>query len=267
MKKEKGIVCLSFDDGRGDNRCIAEKILLPMSIPATFNITTGYIDGSCSPADRPSIKEPMTIDDVRWLAEHSIFEIAMHGDEHKNTLEDIIKCRNKLATWLGLKDDDLLGFASPGTGLNIKTMNDNEKEMLFANTTYIRLSLRLKRFVALKVVSRKLARILHIPILYKLAYSDTMLDIHDTKMLYSVPVLKTTTTQEIRSMVSAGKRKGKAVILMFHSICEDTCNDDNWTWKQQRFINICRFICREREEGNINVLKVSDLYKYFNCVE
>lgn len=267
MKKEKGSVCLSFDDGRGDNRYIAEKILLPMNIPATFNITTGYVDGSCSPADRPSIKKPMTIDDVRWIAEHNIFEIAMHGDEHKNTLEDIIKCRNKLATWLGLKDDDLLGFASPGTGLNIKTMNDNEKEMLFANTTYIRLSLRLKRFVALKVVSRKLARILHIPILYKLAYSDTMLDTHDTKMLYSVPVLKTTTPQEIRRMVTASKTSGKAVILMFHSICEGTRNDDNWTWEQQRFINICRFICREREEGNINVLKVSDLYKYFNCVE
>lgn len=267
MKKEKGIVCLSFDDGRGDNRCIAEKILLPMSIPATFNITTGYVDGSCSPADRPSIKKPMTIDDVRWIAEHNIFEIAMHGDEHKNTLEDIMKCRNKLATWLSLKNDDTLGFASPGTGLNIKAMSEKEKNTLFANTTYIRLSLRLKRFATLRVVSRKLARILHIPILYKLAYSDTMLDIHDTKMFYSVPVLKTTTTQEIRSMVSAGKRKGKAVILMFHSICEDTCNDDNWTWKQQRFINICRFICREREEGNINVLKVSDLYKYFNCVE
>ena len=87
MKKEKGSVCLSFDDGRGDNRYIAEKILLPMNIPATFNITTGYVDGSCGPADRPSIKKPMTIDDVRWIAEHNIFEIAMHGDEHKNTLE------------------------------------------------------------------------------------------------------------------------------------------------------------------------------------
>ena len=264
MKKEKGIVCLSFDDGRGDNRCIAEKILLPMSIPATFNITTGYIDGSCSPADRPSIKEPMTIDDVRWLAEHSIFEIAMHGDEHKNTLEDIMKCRNKLATWLSLKNDDTLGFASPGTGLNIKAMSEKEKNTLFANTTYIRLSLRLKRFATLRVVSRKLARIFHIPMLYKFAYSDTMLDTHDTKMLYSVPVLKTTTPQEIRRMVTASKTSGKAVILMFHSICEGTRNDDNWTWEQQRFINICRFIDEEREKGNIDIL-TADSYTHLRA--
>ena len=36
-------VILSFDDGRKDNYRAAMEIMKPLDIPATFNITTGYI--------------------------------------------------------------------------------------------------------------------------------------------------------------------------------------------------------------------------------
>ena len=36
-------VVLSFDDGRRDNYRAAFEILKPLELPATFNITIGYI--------------------------------------------------------------------------------------------------------------------------------------------------------------------------------------------------------------------------------
>lgn len=43
IKVKKGVVTLSFDDGRLDNYAVIKKLLLPNKVPATINIATGYI--------------------------------------------------------------------------------------------------------------------------------------------------------------------------------------------------------------------------------
>ena len=44
MDKGKSI-SISFDDGHMDNMRVVKEILLPMNIPATFNTTSGFIEG------------------------------------------------------------------------------------------------------------------------------------------------------------------------------------------------------------------------------
>ena len=45
-KLQKCLVSLSFDDGRIDNYTMAYPILKKIDLPATFNITMGYVTGS-----------------------------------------------------------------------------------------------------------------------------------------------------------------------------------------------------------------------------
>ena len=42
---EKIRIVLSFDDGRRDNYRVAKELLEANEIPATFNITSGYLEG------------------------------------------------------------------------------------------------------------------------------------------------------------------------------------------------------------------------------
>lgn len=102
---QKGLVCLSFDDGRYDNVSAFRKYLFPNQIPVTLNVTTGYVDGSCPKEFRPSARKAMTVQDVVSLSESSLVEIAAHGDRHLNTDEDIDQGRQKLLEWLNLKGD------------------------------------------------------------------------------------------------------------------------------------------------------------------
>lgn len=114
----KTLISLSFDDGRVDNYTVAVPILKEYGLPATFNITTGYVvdrEKNGSPTD----VAPMTVDMVREIFHDRRFEIAGHGYQHRNTYEDIKKGIEELKKLLGVDmlTDDGDGFASPGTNL------------------------------------------------------------------------------------------------------------------------------------------------------
>ena len=85
----------------GGNYRIAAEELLPRNLKATFNITTGYINGNINEKDAPCENPPLTVDDVRELGKYEEFEIAGHGHEHLNTLEDWKKGIDVLTDWLG----------------------------------------------------------------------------------------------------------------------------------------------------------------------
>lgn len=83
---KKCCISLSFDDGRDDNFSIVLPILEKYGIKATFNITTGYIDGELK--NMPSPRSAMTWEQVNIIREKG-HEIAGHGHMHLNTTDDI----------------------------------------------------------------------------------------------------------------------------------------------------------------------------------
>lgn len=252
---------LSFDDGRGDNYGIINELLIPRGVPATLNITTGYVDGTCPEENAPSKKPPVSVSEVRLLHKNPLVEIAMHGDRHINTEEDVLLCRDKLVNWLGLHEGEGLGFASPGSGLSLDLFRSQAGEGLRRSMAYMRTGLRIGSMPKIRALARKAARVLHLPCLFRIAYHDTVMTEADGQILYSIPVMRDTSVKEVMAAVKEAIRRRGAVILMLHSIEEDVSNEDNWAWKKSKLGELCDELKRLEHEGKLSLLTTIDQYR------
>ena len=252
---------LSFDDGRGDNYGIINELLIPRGVPATLNITTGYVDGTCPEENAPSQKPPVSVSEVCLLHKNPIVEIAMHGDRHINTEEDVLLCRDKLVNWLGLHEGEELGFASPGSGLSPDLFRSKAGEGLRSSMAYMRTGLRISSIPFVRILARKAARVIHIPCLFRIAYHDTVMTKADGQILYSIPVLRDTSVKEVMAAVKDAIRRRGAVVLMLHSIKDDVSNEDNWTWKRSKLEGLCDELTKLEHEGKLSVLTTIDQYR------
>ena len=144
---EKALIAFSFDDGRMDNYTNAYPILKKYHLPATFNITSGYIQQTI---DRSLFEfpEPMNDKMVRELFDIACFEIAGHGSQHINTSDDIVKGIKELCSMLGVSrlDERGNGFASPGSDLTEKLYNEIRPTLDANCIKYVRVSCRYKSF-------------------------------------------------------------------------------------------------------------------------
>lgn len=253
-------ISLSFDDGRGDNTDVADRILLPRKIPATLNITTGYIDGSCPEELRPSHKPPMTIDDIRRLSRSNLIEIALHGDRHQNTKEDILEGCRKISQWLEIDEKYRFGFASPGTSMDLDRFRSSEFDDLRRKLRYMRMGLRLETHKVFRICCRKVGRVFRIPDLYEAAYADTMMRFRDGKIIYSVPVLRDITVTQVQAIINRCIRQKASLVLMFHSICESCDHEDNWSWDQSKFEKLCDYLVEKRDSGEVELCTTMDMY-------
>jgi peptidoglycan/xylan/chitin deacetylase (PgdA/CDA1 family) len=95
-----GTLSITFDDGYLDNYSVAAPILRNHGLPATFFITTGFVNSNCIPAwdkDLPIQPGWMTWDNVRSLAQQG-FDIGCHTDTHLDmALSDAETVRAELA--------------------------------------------------------------------------------------------------------------------------------------------------------------------------
>lgn len=258
---EKAIISLSFDDGRGDNLDIFNNVLIPNSIPATINITTGYVDETCPAHLSPSPKKAIAKSDVIALAQNPLVEVAMHGDCHLNTVEDIAAGREKLIRWLGLAESSALGFASPGSGLSPERFIQSNDLLFTQQITYLRTSLRIEHIRWIRILCRKIGRIFHIPFLYRIAYADTLMRECKDRVIYSIPVMKDTTFAQIKAMIDLAVSRHCALTLMFHSILENTENEDNWSWQQQNFEKLCTYLKKKTDQDKLFVMTTRELYR------
>ena len=202
-KLQKCLVSLSFDDGRIDNYTMAYPILKKIDLPATFNITMGYVTGKLTPGNPTDVKQ-MNVDMVRELFSNNKFEIAGHGWAHQNDITDIEKGITELKSLLGVNTLTRFGdgFASPGTGLSLETwhrLTSNQSNTI----RYARVSLRYKSCAWLKTLIRKTSRVLQWPCLYRMAYQDTMMNDVQDGLIYSIPVLSSITTNELKAVAKS----------------------------------------------------------------
>lgn len=259
-RMEKALISFSFDDGRADNIDAFDKVLLPKKIPVTLNVTTGYIDGSCPFDKRPSDKPAMTVADIQRYAENPYVELALHGDCHLNTEEDIETGRQKIIKWLGLPENQAFGFASPGSKLNLQEFILSTSKLFREHIIYVRHSLRIEDLKKIRVLSRKAGRIWHNPIFYEIAYGNTLMDTCTDRIIYSIPVLKDTTVSQLKAIIEKSIEKQMAVTFMFHSIKNDTSLEDNWSWSTEKLISFCDYILPLVESGEMQCVTTRELY-------
>ena len=253
------LFAFSLDDGRADNYPVAESIFSPEDIPATFNITSGYVDGTCPDELRPTISAAMGVDEVKKLAENPLFEIALHGNNHLNTNEDIAEGRRKIIEWLGKEQDCRFGFASPGSGLEIEDRAFLQKEPFKNGISYVRVGLRYKSAAFFKIFMRKVGRVIHLPLFFSIAYSDTLMNRSDGRIIYSVPVMGDITAKQVIELTKLCIRRKQAMILMLHSI--ENSPEDAWSWQTKKLEELCAFIKKEQSNGRLRILTVAELYK------
>ena len=240
-------VILSFDDGRKDQAEIA-KYLKEQGVPAVFNITTGYIEGRC-----PHIASvpPMSAEDVRWIAGLPLFEVASHGDLHRNTVRDINEGRKKLFQMLRTEPGSI-GFASPESGMSPEFAERHREQLEKFGFAYVRTGSRVRTMRPVRIFFRKLGRVVHQPVLYRIAYGESLADASEKFCFTSVPVMADTTLKEVKTIVELAARRGKVCVLMFHSISGDG-STDLWTWDRGRFEELVQYLKDRQAEGALAV--------------
>lgn len=258
---KKALIAFSFDDGRLDNYTIAFPILKKYCLPATFNITTGYINNNI---DREEFKfpEPMTVQMVNELYNNGSYEIAGHGCQHINTCEDIIKGIQELCFLFNtnMLTDKGNGFASPGSDLT-DAMYKEMKPMLDSNNIkYVRVSCRYKSFRKLKIIFRKISRLVKWPWIYRIAYQDTLMGDVKDNTLYSIPILSSVTPEQLKAVILKAVYQKKCCILMFHSIVSRSSIRNTWDYSSEDFDTLCKMLSDFQSQNKLEVKTVMDVY-------
>ena len=261
LYRDIAAVSLSFGDGQGDTPATVEQFLLSRGIPATLNNSTAYLDGSCPESLLPTRKPPMRIRDILRLADETLVAIAMHGDQLLNTDEDFFRGRAKLLDWLELPAESRFGFASPGSGFHPERFHSPEEATLRDSVQRLRTGLRIRSFAPLRVFCRKLARVTHLSILYRIAYHDTVMDSAKGGILYSVPILRSTGVNELMAVICSAVKRCGAVILLLHSFLEDCAWEDIWSWQQGKLLRLCESLTDLAQRGQLRLCSTSRRYK------
>ena len=256
---ERAMISLSFDDGRRDNYRVFRDILSPRDLPATFNITSGFIDGTLSPDEFNCKTPPLTVDEITEMYLSPNCEIALHGDRHKNTEEDIETGAKKLAKWLGISDDTVFGFASPGGEMTAEAL-DSMENYGRRGLLYMRCDMRILRQRRLKLFARKVSRIIKFPPIYRYAFSDTLMTDCPDRTVYSDLVLNGNTASQIISLINLAVKKKAALTLTFHTIAF-TDDDDKWSWSAEKLEKVCDRLVALRDGGKADVLTSAELYE------
>ena len=251
---QQALIGLSFDDARADTFLYGYPILKKYKLPATFNITTGFIKGECRDFVNDWVK-PMTIGMVKELYADPAVEIAGHGYKHQNDINDIKQGIDELCKILGTDNlcKDTNGFASPGSGLTPEVFQQMRHASNAHPISYARMSLRNQSNIMLKTLARKISRIIPTPFFYRYAYQDTLMDAAPIGVLYSIPVLSSVTVNQLKAILYEAIKTKKTCILMFHSIVEKGNAQDNWEYEVNKFDALCHFLKDKQDEGLLRV--------------
>lgn len=251
-------VVLSFDDGRADNYKYVVPILKREHLTATFNIATAYVDRSIEKEEVPCANEPMSIENVISIYEDG-FEIACHGDQHKNDIQDIKRGYYKLKKWIGWKDDYRPGFASPRSDLKYTDIKRNmvEYERKFS---YIRIMGYRKDTIFIRLI-RKVAHFSHSKLLYNISFTQNIGGIKDGFVAVSVPIVHRTTINQVKAIITKAEKEENDCILMFHSILPEGMQhyNDLWSWDIKKFQELCKWLKNESNNGKCSVVKTIEL--------
>ena len=254
-------IVLSFDDGRRDNYIAFKEILEPLKIPATFNITSGYIEKTIENKDLPGPHEPMRIEELIIMSESSIVEIAGHGYTHDNDPESIVKG----IRWLrNICDKQTVsGVASPHSEYNLANLERDIITFQQQGIRYLRISNDYTKYNFANRAARKIAKITHVPFFYYYANKDSIIKDSSGYIIHSVPVLKVNRLNEVEGFIEylIKRNKNEKAILMFHSILkpDEQYYDDLFSWDYKDFYDLCSYMDKKRSENQISIVKTVDL--------
>lgn len=245
--KEKGSVVLSFDDGREDLFRNVIPLLKKYNVPATFNITTGYVDGTLKEENYFCKNKPITLGQLQEIKKEPLFEIAAHGDQHLNTKEDIEKSISKLEQWGVIERN--CGFASPCHGLDILSYKQIEELRVTLGLSYIRIGTKLSRRLISRII-RRLVLMLSFSTLFQWMYKRCF-NRFGERIYKCIPYNKRMNLSNIEDTVLRACNLNMVVVILFHSIlkAEDDYYDNIENIDYNQFEQFCSFLNEKRQDG------------------
>ena len=258
MKKLK--VCLSFDDGREDFYDYAFPILKEYNLPATLNVTTGYVDGTFKP-NWESSYGAVSKEELKELKKNKI-ELAYHGDQHITDKKDFMNSIKKFEKW-GIKSDKM-GFAVPGSYLEGIDTNSLQKYLNNNNVIYMRVGNAKICDNFLNKVYRKLYRMTKINLFYQLYNKNNLIDKIAPYDFPSIIVFKDDNALTLNRFLRHNCKKNRSVIFMLHGVLPTNhkCyGKDEYAWSKQNFEELCKCLNQLVNDNKIEVLTVMDLLK------
>lgn len=252
---KKGIISISIDDGRKDAYRLVKEVLPRYNIPATFNITTAFVD-----KENKGNTGSVTQSELKEMYNSPLVEIACHGHAHKNDDEDITRGRSLLYEWLGIKDESI-GFASPGSGIKNDCINENEQHFKDLGLLYIRTG---KSNLPKTKSQQKLQEDLKNNGVTAFAAENVqqLIEGFDGMCVNSVPVLNFHTLDELKALTSLAQNQKACVVLMFHSIAKkgEYKPDDLWSYDFDKFSAFLEYLAQKRDNGEIEILTTREVF-------
>lgn len=250
---KKAVISLSIDDARANVKKLIKEKLLPLKIPATLNVITGFIDGSKQNKGYPCI----TKEDLLEIFNTGLIEIANHSDGHTNDHEDIKLGHDKLCDWLGLENSTKLGFASPGSNLKTIQANEIKQELENIGVLYVRTedSLSIKNPENLKRLYEQGDKKAYIK-LQKHAFKNTSDFAFSSLVVYS----GVNDIKELKLLTDYAVEKGKNLTIMVHNVAKkgEEIYDDAWTFDIDVLGEYLEYIANLREQNKLDILTVKD---------
>ena len=246
--ERKGIVTLSFDDGRRDSYDMFMEILKPMNIPATINIPTGYIEVGFSDPTDIGYNGLMTKNQLDEICSYPLFEIA--GHMHNNNDEDVEMGIRKLKEWYpSIKE---IGFASPHSDLSDKDVLEKRDFYRSIGIQYVRLGRNFTKRNIYKRLLSKIASISGKTAPFRECYKTSLNDLNRT-IIHAVPIIKTTRLEQIKSIIDYAISKRKWCVLEIHGVDQKDSEEyqELFCWDRELFVALCEHLVKLRSDGLI----------------
>ena len=250
MKK----IILSFDDGGRDFYNVAYPILKKYNLTGVANIITKHIKPATgsTPENRY-----MTEENLLELQKNGI-EIACHGRNHENTIEDIF---NNIEDFKNMGIDvENIGFASPGSGITMDNVDAVDSLIKNKTISYIRSAYTPdKDGKFMEFMNRFMEKSSSADLFY-LMNKRNYIKSFDYPWFPSVVITSYTTMKQIKKLLKK-MPDDSSVIIMFHHIYEKGdagYGKSIWYWDADLFRELCEYI-RDDENfvcvNNINLVK------------
>jgi len=252
-------VCLSVDDGAEDSYTYIFPLLQKYGMPASFNIITDCVTGKM---EMPDVGlKAMSREQLAEMAQSPLIEIACHGAEHTNETEGIRRGRRELLNMLGMPENTRIGFASPESRLDCRSVSAQQKEWEKTGFAYVRTGPRLRTLKLLRKAARRLSQGFHPGWLYVFAYNDTLMEETERFALSAVPVMHETTVSQVKALIRHAEKAEKNVILMLHRVkeTEEEMYGDPWTWDLGKMEELMQFLAEDQKAGKLRVKTVKEL--------
>lgn len=255
------MVSLSFDDGRIDNYTIVLPVLRRLHLQATFNICTGYIL-KAKDCEAFTDTEPMTVEMVREIFTDKNMEIASHGHRHEPYMQDLSEGIDRLRQIVEAENlcNGYNGIAVPHNRLSHSEWEKLNAIMREKKVRYVRKSIRNGQHGEWRSWCRKISRLCPSTPLYLMAHAKTLMD--DEKngsLIYSVPVMASTPPRCVISLINMAIKKGKHLVLQFHSIGDNPSSNDPLTYNAMSFDVIASHLAKKQEKGDLKVVTTMEM--------